>query len=49
MKQRTDSYQDTLMTYNKSQLQVYGLFKRFFRENYPFGFTYQMTSKDFII
>ncbi|WP_316820202.1 hypothetical protein [Pedobacter gandavensis] len=48
MKQRTGRYQATLMTYNKSQLQAYALFKRFFRENYPFGFTYQITSKDFI-
>gem|GEM_PF-2408993 len=36
-------------TYNKSQSQAYALFKKFFRENYPLGFTFQVTSKDFII
>ncbi len=38
-----------VVTYNKSQSQAYALFKRFFRENYPLGFTFQVTSKDFII
>jgi len=34
--------------YNRHQLHAYALFKRFFRENYPFGFSFQTTSKDFI-
>lgn len=38
-----------MATYNRSQLQAYALFKKFFRENYPLGFTFQTTSKDFII
>jgi hypothetical protein len=38
-----------VVTYNKSQLQAYALFKKFFRENYPLGFSFQITSKDFII
>ncbi|ACU04280.1 hypothetical protein Phep_2075 [Pedobacter heparinus DSM 2366] len=42
-------YKALMATYNKSQLQAYALFKKFFRENYPLGFTFQTTSKDFII
>ncbi len=42
-------YKTVVMTYNKSQLQAYALFKKFFRENYSLGFTFQATSKDFII
>jgi hypothetical protein len=43
------AYRTLMATYNKSQLQAYALFKKFFRENYPLGFTFQTTSKDFII
>lgn len=42
-------YKAVVVTYNKSQLQAYTLFKKFFRENYSLGFTFQATSKDFII
>lgn len=38
-----------VLTYNKSQSHACALFKKFFRENYPLGFTFQTTSKDFII
>lgn len=38
-----------VVTYNRGQSQAYALFKKFFRENYPLGFTFQTTSKDFII
>jgi hypothetical protein len=38
-----------MLTYNKGQLQAYTLFKKFFRENHPLGFTFRTTSKDFII
>jgi hypothetical protein len=37
-----------IATYNKSQLQAYALVKKFSRENYPLGFTFHTTSKDFI-
>ncbi|MDR6782420.1 hypothetical protein ABIE26_001092 [Pedobacter africanus] len=37
-----------IVTYNRSQLHAYALFKKFSRENYPLGFTFQTTSKDFI-
>ncbi|WP_316788206.1 hypothetical protein [Pedobacter frigoris] len=48
MKYFKSTYKARIVTYNKGQLQLYALFKRFFRENYPFGFTFQTTSKDFI-
>ena len=46
---QTGIHKAIMVTYNKSQQQAYALFKKFFRENYSLGFTFQTTSKDFII
>lgn len=43
-----EKYMASLMRLKDAELLVHRLFRRFFGENYAFGFAFQSTSRDFI-